>query len=97
MRAVLSFIGLAVAIVLGSVWRGYVLSVLWGWFVIPVFEAPRLTTVGAIGLSLIASFLTYQSNAAKKRDDDALIEALAVAAVVPAMALTMGWVVHLFM
>ena len=56
--------------ILGSILRGWVLSILWGWFVVPVFSLPNLTVVQAIGISLIIGFLTYQSDAKSNDTDD---------------------------
>lgn len=39
--------------------NGYVLSVLWGWFIVPTFGAPELGIVPAIGLVLVVGILTH--------------------------------------
>jgi hypothetical protein len=44
-----------------AVWSGYVLAMLWGWFVIPVFKAPTLTLPVATGLIVLISHLTSRS------------------------------------
>jgi membrane-associated protease RseP (regulator of RpoE activity) len=38
---------------IGPLWGGYVLSRLWGWFVVPVLELPPLTWATAYGIALI--------------------------------------------
>jgi hypothetical protein len=35
--------------------RGYVISVFWGWFVVPTLHFGRLGILGAIGIGLVAS------------------------------------------
>lgn len=45
----------------GTLLNGWALHLLWAWFVTPIFEAaPSLSIGQAIGISMIASFLTYQ-------------------------------------
>jgi hypothetical protein len=43
-----------------SIIYGMTLSVLWGWFMVPLFHLPRLGIAQAIGLSLVISYATYQ-------------------------------------
>lgn len=45
---------------LGSIWRGYVLSVLWAWFIVTTFGAKPLSIAAAIGVSCVVGFLTKQ-------------------------------------
>lgn len=49
-----------VTAVFGTLWSGYVLSVLWEWFLVKPFGAPALSIATAIGLSLIVSYMTAQ-------------------------------------
>ena len=56
-----------VAIVVGAVMNGYVLSVLWGWFVVPVFSVPPLSIATAIGLSLAIGMLVKQGEHTMKK------------------------------
>ncbi len=43
-----------------SAWEGWVLSVLWRWFAVPVFHLPPITISVGVGLALIAGLLTHQ-------------------------------------
>jgi len=54
---VAAMLGLAA---LYAIWGGYVLTCLWGWFVVPTFALPPLTLAQAIGVSLIVGYLTNQ-------------------------------------
>lgn len=56
----LAMIGLPILIAAGSVWNGYILTILWGWFMAPTFGLPPLMLWQAIGLDLVAGFLTHQ-------------------------------------
>ena len=48
-------------LILSSLINGWALSLLWGWFIVPVFSAPALTLGQAIGIAMVVSFLTYQN------------------------------------
>ena len=78
-------LGLFVAAVVA---RGLVLTVLWGWFAVPVFGLPALGVASAIGLSVL---LVYTLNCAKTKGSlgDVFLQALS--------ALGAGWVIHLFL
>ncbi|TSC81867.1 MAG: hypothetical protein G01um101420_780 [Parcubacteria group bacterium Gr01-1014_20] len=55
-------LGLAVAIgALSSLLRGWVLSILWGWFMVPTFGLPELGVVPAIGMMFTITFLFQYS------------------------------------
>ena len=93
-------IGLLGLMVLSSMWKGYVLTVLWAWFVVPTFGLPALAVAPAIGLSLLVSFLTHQGDAIKEPEGSSLertSKAVSLALVMPALVLGIGWVVRQFM
>lgn len=58
-----------------TILRGASLDVFWDWFIVgpdaPFQTLPGLTFAQALGLSLVVSFLTYQSTADTETDDDA--------------------------
>ena len=84
---------------LSSIWRGFVLTKLWVWFIVPVFHVPLLTIALAIGLSLVIGFLTHQymRNTDDRPMSDQVIESFIHALMYPTMALLIGWVVTLFL
>jgi hypothetical protein len=80
-----------------AIFQGWVLTVLWGWFVVPTFRAPELSIPVAIGLTLIIGmFKGYDLKTQEKSTDDKLVEAIATVAV-PLVFLFLGWIVQLFM
>jgi uncharacterized membrane protein SpoIIM required for sporulation len=92
--------GVLALMVLSSMWKGYVLTVLWAWFLVPVFGLPALAIAPAIGLALVVSFLTYQSDASKEPEgefSERMAKAVAHALLMPAFVLGIGWVVRQFM
>jgi len=41
--------------------RGWVLSILWRWFMVPTLGLPALSVPQAIGIALVVGMLTHQS------------------------------------
>ena len=100
-------IGLVVLIglivVLGYMISGLVLSILWGWFMVPLFEVPEISILEAIGITLVVHL--FMRRLATKTDIDAESEisttkigkALARSFIVPLITLLTGWIVLQFM
>ena len=67
----MEFIGKLVSsiaiIAIATVVRGWAISVLWGWFIIPIFNSPVLSVGEGIGLSLMVSVFSV-GNTAKRED-----------------------------
>lgn len=97
--ALLLTIAVMVMIPVGAIANGLALSTLWGWFIIPAFGAPALSIVTAIGLAMVVSYMTYQYNETQQAGNTttALIKAIIMTILRPAMALGVGYIVHLFM
>lgn len=49
--------------------RGFVICRLWLWFIVPAFKVQPLALVTALGISLLASLLTFQVNGFKYSED----------------------------
>jgi hypothetical protein len=77
-----------------SIWNGYALAVLWGWFIVPVFHGPALRIPFAIGLSLIVGYMTHQTRKSEDDPDTGYMFLLGV--IKPAVALLFGWIVTWF-
>ena len=76
---------------------GLVVSTLWNWFAVPLFEVRHLTIGQAIGLSLIVSaFLGYRSP--RNTKDDTITEKITAVllpyVVRPVLLLLMGLIVN---
>ena len=93
-------VGVTSLMVFSSIFNGYALSVLWGWFVVPTFGAPALDVVPAIGIALVVGYMTHQMRE-KKKDEQSFKQMIAhgtaYAVLKPSFALFTGWIVHLFM
>lgn len=93
-------VSLGLLFTLTAVWRGYVLSVLWRWFMVEQFRLPVISIPESIGLALVVHFLTYQNIECQKEKESAgsrLATAALSAVLAPAMALLIGWIVHKFL
>lgn len=103
MEALIIFVGgaalVALLLVVGTLWRGFVLHILWGWFMVPIFGLPALSVVAAIGVSLVVSFMTFQYVYAKDdRETAAKIGSVfGITVLYPALVLGIGYVVKSFM
>jgi hypothetical protein len=65
---ILGYIGLLTAVITmvitSTIVNGWALSLLWAWFVVPIFELPALSLMQAIGIAMIINFST--ANLAKE-------------------------------
>ena len=93
-------VGVPALLLVTNVWRGYVLSVLWGWFVAPHFALPAISIPIAIGISCMVGLLTMHRSGSEAEQEKSAGEKFAVALVVsllaPAIALLIGWAAFQF-
>lgn len=75
-------------------WGGYVVSVLWGWFIVPL-GAPPVGIAHALGLMLMASLPLL--GLAKAKDEDDALFTIIKSWVISLLALGCGWLYHAFM
>lgn len=76
-------------------WSGYVLSVLWGWFIVPAFGVPAIRVPVAIGIALLMGMLTHQTWRDGHEPETHSIVANSI--VLPAVGLFAGWIVRMFL
>lgn len=89
-----------VALVLGVVFSGYALSVLWSWFASPIFGLAELSVPEAIGVALIVSFLAREQpeeNKESKQFSEILGRIFATSIMRPLGAIFAGWIITFFM
>ena len=58
MEAIGKFVVGIVLLVFSVIVRGYTISILWSWFIVPVFNAPGLGIMQAVGVSLVVGVFT---------------------------------------
>lgn len=92
---ILALLGIPAMIFFSSLLNGWALSVLWRWFVSPVFEIRNLGIAEAIGLSLIVSYLTHQAQN-KNREENSLANTLGLVIVRPLFSVLIGWCIKFF-
>lgn len=80
---------------------GWTLTVMWGWFITPLYRLPAPTIPQAIGLAMTVKFLTHQSlvgdrPAKEYREEPDILELIIVPVVYCSLTLLFGWVVKQF-
>lgn len=75
-------------------WYGYVLHLLWAWFIVPAFGLPAVSIPVAIGLSLVVGFMTKSYT--HDPEGEAWWKKWARMYMRPAVALLVGWIVTKF-
>ena len=77
-----------------SLVKGFVLSKLWSWFVVPTFHIATLSIATAIGIGLIVTMLVPGSSSKGKNYGAAWMFSTAVTSIAgPFFILFVGWVV----
>ena len=86
-------------ILISTLWGGYVLTILWKWFIVATLHFPQISIPSAIGLLLVVSFMTHQFGYIENKIDlnTYFLQRLSHAFVKPLYALGIGWIVHQFM
>jgi hypothetical protein len=79
-----------------SLWMGYVVSILWGWYVEPL-GAPHLSVVRAIGVAMTIALMksprlpTHKESGKEWSPGQQTLMAIFVWGLGPAIALLVGW------
>jgi len=95
MTAFLVFLGLFAVIAALAILRGFVLSILWQWFALPL-GLPEIGVAHAIGIALIVAMLAHQHSHEKQESDDPMASVLA-GFLSTLLFLLVGWIIHFFM
>ena len=83
----------------GAIMNGWVLSILWSWFVIPIFGVPTLSIPLAIGFSLTVGMLAGKNSAPKnekKSTTEVAGELIGAAFLTPLFVLFLGYIIKMF-
>ena len=102
MEKFLAFIGglvwFAALLFFSAVWSGYVLTILWGWFIVPAFKLPVLSIPVAIGMTLMIRYLTRGGGShTKKEENEEWYMTFFMAFAKPLVVLFFGWIVVQFL
>lgn len=90
------FLAIPMAVLYGA----YAFSLLWAWFIVPVFSVPQVSIAQAAGITLIVDHLRVKSSDMKNSSDDP-VERLSVFIVFsflePTLVLIAGWIIKQFL
>lgn len=84
------------------IFKGYVLSVMWYWFMVPIFSLPKLTIVPSIAVIVVVNLLTFRYRYVSEEEDGKsdLARSLTIfihGIIYTAVSLLAGWIVHIYM
>lgn len=84
--------------IIGIIVCGFVLSVLWKWFVVATFGVKAITVAQAIGLSvMVKTFRGIKKVEEKFEFEKYVSEIISYGIVSPFLVLGIGWIITLFM
>ena len=97
-ESVAAFFIYCLAIPIAILWKAYVLSVLWGWFVVPL-GVPPISIAWAYGLSCIVGLFWYNALSSDSTETGLAkaFSGLLKVILVPLLALFFGWIAYGFM
>ena len=84
--------------IVSALLNGWVLSLMWAWFIVPLGVVP-IRRVHALGVGVLVSLLTSPGKRSKdeRTSQEQFSDAVAHALVTPLIYLVMGWIVQRFM
>lgn len=95
MKKLICFIVAVVAFLPLVALNAWAVQTLWEWFIIPEFGVPPLSFIGAIGLALFVSYMTFHFRQDLATNDDSWEvkygSGLALAVVKPLFSVGAGW------
>lgn len=96
--AIFGLVGIFLYVLGSALIHGWVLTYLWKWFVIPFFGLPILPITYAMGLALIVSLLTTNSNLAYIKDEFKIKKGIQIFASLstPLITLFFGWIIQMY-
>ena len=79
------------------IWKGFVLSKLWGWFIVPIFAWPSVSCAGAIGCLAVVSIITYKASREEESSTESLRDGILSRFSMYLVLFAIGYVASLFM
>lgn len=77
------------------IWDGFIISMIWNWFMPKIFGLVSLSIPQALGLSLMASVLVGRGRDSRSEDEDPMVTILKPF-LIGLIALVMGAIVQMF-
>ena len=94
---VMGCVGAILSIPLSIVLKGWVMTILWGWFVVPLFHAPSLRIPYALGLSSVIAIFGPTPTAPANSKDSSWAVLMTGILMAPLWSLAWGWLIHLWL
>jgi len=80
-----------------TVWRGYVLSVMWAWFIVATFGMPAITVPVAVGIMYGVMLFKHMPSKIETDNRQEYSTLLVFDVIAPAVVLLFGWIAKAFM
>ncbi len=87
-------VGAVAFVIAEALLRGWALSIMWGWFAVPLFHLPPLGIAQAMGVSLVIGMLCHQYVPSKEGDAWTAVITVILS---PFVVLLIGYVVKGYM
>lgn len=78
------------------IWKSYVITILWSWFVVPYFNLPPLSIWLVYGLMTLYGIFKSDYTVKKEQDDTNWKSTFVMLLLGPAMSLGVGYLIHHF-
>ncbi len=88
-----------ITMLIGSLIQGYTISILWGWFISPLFELKILSIQMAIGMSLFISYTTNHQKIEENKQSFSkqMFSSMSLVSLRSLVVLMIGWCATLFL
>lgn len=86
-----------VIIAANAVIHGWALSVLWSWFIVPIFSLPLLTIPQSIGVACVVALFKSIPSSNKDETTGEKVGKIVGGLIAPLFAVAFGWIVKGFL
>lgn len=76
--------------------QGWAISILWAWFIVPIFTIPQISITQSIGLAIFMGVFS-QYRAPKKEESQKPLQDMMSQLLKPLIAVGIGWIVKGFL
>ena len=88
-------------IIYSTILNGWTFAKLWSWFIVSTFHLPTLSIAAAIGISIVVTYLTHQTDLNKEKSEKSFGEQLFTGFLFSTFkslfALSFGFIIKLWM
>lgn len=87
-------VGSIILILLAIIWRGWLLTIMWGWFTVPIFGLPALTLGHGCAVMLMVAFMSPINMPTDEDKKKSFVARIAFGMFTSSALLGFGWIVH---